>query len=447
MKNATRRIRSLARLWAPALFLLLFAAGAACGRVASWAGLDPEPATIRGLGWAAALALIFPYLHVAGRRSLRHRRAILRLPLLSQAWWLRAHLASAWLAFLLTLVHSRGRAGTWLTACVLGLSWAVMLSGALWYWGGRLIYRVLVFTAAPEYGRARLTTKERLRLMRRSRRLIDEYWKFTEYDVSGWPAFCRDLLDETSLLHRAVWAKLEKSGLIIYDAVRAARHATDPTAGRLGPGEMNPVIGALNQLISREQCDLFPEFAREPTEKEVQAANTDAKKEELRRRAENVREVRRLREGDARVGRLLDEAATLEGKDRQGLRNRRVLEALCPLVRECEEPSEVLRDFWAGSVRRFLEAERAGWGWLFTAEAREPVPANEARRVRAVVSPRQGLIVDQLLLWVERRRLLNVEAWLDRLATVWLTVHGAVSAVLLVLVADHVLGSIRYGGF
>ena len=55
--------------------------------------------------------------------------------------------------------------------------------------------------------------------------------------------------------------------------------------------------------------------------------------------------------------------------------------------------------------------------------------------------------LDQFRRWVDRRRELNLEDWLDRLANGWLWVHGLAAALLFALVIDHVVGSIRFGGF
>jgi hypothetical protein len=247
------------------LFLLLFATWVVYPRLAPQLPFDLSPAAARRCGYLAAAALALPYLHVAFRRALRHRRALrvigpVRIPLLGQAVWLRAHLVAAWLACLIALVHCRGRAGTWLTWGILCLFWAVMLSGVAGYWGQRLVYRILDFTVTPEYGRARLRTKERLLLWRRAQRLLTEYWKFTEYDVRDWAVLCRKVLEPTSLLNRALWDKLTGTGAVFFDAVRVIRQGALLGMDDLSAGQMNPVVGALNQIIHDKKCDLLEEL-------------------------------------------------------------------------------------------------------------------------------------------------------------------------------------------
>jgi cytochrome b561 len=63
------------------------------------------------------------------------------------------------------------------------------------------------------------------------------------------------------------------------------------------------------------------------------------------------------------------------------------------------------------------------------------------------VGPGQARIVDGLMAWVERRRQLDVEAWLDRLANCWVPVHGWLAWVLLALTLDHVIGACLRGGW
>ncbi|HEX5269566.1 MAG TPA: hypothetical protein VFW33_03715 [Gemmataceae bacterium] len=423
-RRVPRRAWSLAGLLA---FLGLFALGVAYPLLLS----PPElsPGAVRWSGYLALLAMALPYLHIVLRRTLlRHRRSVrlIRLPLGSQAFWLRAHVIASWLAFLFALIHSGGRAGTWLTGSVLALLWAVMLSGAAWYWGQRLVYRVVSLAATPEhpeYGRERLATRERLRLRRRAARLMsDEYWKLTEYDVKekDWPALCRSALDPASPFHRALWKKwLTGKTASYFDAVRALRQGARPAAGEPAPGQMNPVIGALNEIIEEPKCDLIADLRQDLT------GSGGA---------------------DPRVGALVARAEACPAEAR-GLRNRIVLEAICPQVTECAEPGPLLDRFYREHVEPCLGRERVPWVWLFTPAAHEMIPHNVVVRFRALVGPCEGRALDQLLRWVERRRQLNREEYLDRLATLWLRLHGLAAAALLVLALDHVLGSLRFGGF
>ena len=132
--------------------------------------------------------------------------------------------------------------------------------------------------------------------------------------------------------------------------------------------------------------------------------------------------------------------------DEVGRRNRLFLEALSREVSPCRPPSPLLEEFYREDVLPYLDSERPSWGWLFTPAAREPITRNRARAIQVALGPSQARVVQQLMQWVERRRQVNIEDWLDRLANCWLPVHGWVAVVLLILMVDHVVGSIWFGG-
>jgi hypothetical protein len=539
----------LIRRWAFLLFVLLFTAAILYRWIVPQAALELSSGTVHLLGYWALGAMALPYLHVGFRRVLRHRRRFLFIPLGHQVYWLEAHILGAYLGFALTVVHSGGRAGTWLTWWILVLFWVVMLTGVIGYWGERWVYRLVVLAVEPEYGRARARTRERLRLLRRGRRIIQEYWKFTEYDIQDWRTFCQALLDEQSLLHQPVWQKLLKISKIA-DALQAVRLGAQLAEGEAAPVSMNPVIGALNQLIATDNAELSRYLAEPISEQNIQQKADAAKQAALANNKgsaeadaaatkERARLEREKQEIDAlqaklqpmqkdRVERSLQRARELgpefarletarelnetlrkglaekkkalppepkettprnrllrpflrlltalgkvrrreekrrkelrraekelndqkkeydeRGKALRSHRNRLLLQVICPQIEECEEPTGLLKDFFK-EVEPRLEKERVPWGWLFKPQAQEAVPHNVARRIRAVLSSRQHRALDQLVKWLERKRRLDLEIWLDRLATAWLGVHGIAALVLLVLVIDHVLGSIRFGGF
>lgn len=72
---------------------------------------------------------------------------------------------------------------------------------------------------------------------------------------------------------------------------------------------------------------------------------------------------------------------------------------------------------------------------------------NYYTRTRELAPPRQDRIIEQLWQLVELRRQLDIEYWFDRLARMWVLIHAPAAAALLLLVINHVVGSMRYGGF
>jgi hypothetical protein len=585
----------------------------------------PEPLDRPGLrdwcrrgGWAALLLLAAPYVHVLVARSLK---LAWRTPPGGHTWWLRVHIGAAFAAFLLTLFHSRGHANNWVTYLILLSLWVVMLSGVVGYWGRVLIYRLLAVALPSEFGRANLVVKERSRLRRRAVRLIEEYWKLTEYDVTHWRTFCQHLNDEERGLknrdgHGESFLKKAERFLTNDEALRALEQALG--GERITPGQMNPLVGALNKALGRDRlCSPAdfeslaggpgqrPEEARRRWRLQVEAARVfDREKrwqslaelvrkallfvseEEREKLAEDLAELRelwragawkgdkndvaemnkrltplkgllrKLRDwlkvnngaaievargsvkegaassrpggdavkagdlsdalirrqhelcdqipgdlpkctaglpdvaqplvklleeaeqfGSAHAGRPLDGAeeavageccggierllAALPGEPELlrrvvrewdcevERRNRLFLEALSAEVAPSEPPGPLLEEFFRGEVAVCLadEASPPSWGWLFTAEARELIAKNRVAAVKAAVGPNQARLVQRLMKWVERRRQLNVEQWLDRLANCWLWAHGWAAVVLLVLVADHVIGSIHSAGW
>src|SRR5262249_28585474 len=128
-------------------------------------------------------------------------------------------------------------------------------------------------------------------------------------------------------------------------------------------------------------------------------------------------------------------------------RNRLFIELRSEEVAESRPPHPQLEAFYQNEVRAVLEGDDPSWGWIFTDRARQPIPENRVEALRMVVGPGQARIVDGLMSWVERKRRLDLEFWLDGRANCWLRVHGWASAVLLALVIDHVIGSVRLGGW
>ncbi len=100
-------------------------------------------------GYVGFVAMLVPYLHII-RRRFRSSRG------LAMTTWLRWHIGSAYLAFFMVLVHSRGRSNGYLTMAILWLTWAVMISGVVGYYGQKLLYYLLPKIVPREYGLERL---------------------------------------------------------------------------------------------------------------------------------------------------------------------------------------------------------------------------------------------------------------------------------------------------
>lgn len=130
------------------LFLLIVFAWILIAFGPDWETFELRTAA-RLAGYGAFIAMLIPYLHVLRRCfRYRHGRHMTR--------WLRWHVAAAYLAFFLVLVHSRGRANSPLTLALVWLTWIVMIAGVIGYYGQKLLYFFLPRMVAREFGLERL---------------------------------------------------------------------------------------------------------------------------------------------------------------------------------------------------------------------------------------------------------------------------------------------------
>lgn len=113
-----------------------------------WQGFVPRAAA-RLAGYGAFLAMLVPYVHIV-RRCFRYRSG------LAMRFWLRLHIGASYVAFALVLVHSRGRADNALTLALVWLTWIVMVSGVVGYYGQKLLYVLLPHIVSRELGMERL---------------------------------------------------------------------------------------------------------------------------------------------------------------------------------------------------------------------------------------------------------------------------------------------------
>ncbi|MCS7046525.1 MAG: hypothetical protein NZO58_09235 [Gemmataceae bacterium] len=109
----------------------------------AWRGLA------RWAGYGALFAMLVPYVHIVVRWLRPTRRAMMTR-------WLRWHIAAAYLALILVLVHSQGRADTPLTWALFWLTWIVIISGVVGYYGQKLLYALLPRLVVREFGLERL---------------------------------------------------------------------------------------------------------------------------------------------------------------------------------------------------------------------------------------------------------------------------------------------------
>jgi hypothetical protein len=130
------------------LFLLIVLAWVLIAFVPDWETFELRAAA-RLAGYGAFIAMLVPYLHIL-RRCFRYRQG----PQMKR--WLRWHIAAAYLAFFLVLVHSRGRSNSPLTLALVWLTWIVMISGVIGFYGQKLLYFFLPTMVNREFGLERL---------------------------------------------------------------------------------------------------------------------------------------------------------------------------------------------------------------------------------------------------------------------------------------------------
>ena len=120
--------------WGVLCFLALAALWAVWGYLPE-RGTTGWRAACRLAGYAALAAMLVPYLHIV-QRAFRSRPG-------RMSAWLRLHVACSYAAFALLLLHSHGRASSPLTRALVWLTWAVMLSGVVGFYGQKLLYALL----------------------------------------------------------------------------------------------------------------------------------------------------------------------------------------------------------------------------------------------------------------------------------------------------------------
>jgi hypothetical protein len=342
-------------------------------------------------GYLAFFCLLIPYIHI-GRRFFRF------WDWWSMATWMRWHIVTAYLAFFFVLLHSCAHANGWFTASILYLLWIVMLSGVVAFYGPKLVYRLLALVVSREIGLEQMPTEAR-RLLQRAEDLIDHYYLVVAEEIRDWQALCGQLLkeDKDSTLHQIVSKYMSKN---VEERVRGVRDKTPPET-ETEEERHQCILDWLNGLVA---SGAFSASLRENNA------------------VSQAREVAK--------------------------QSRAVLDTLCPKeIGSCPPLEEAVEAFFRETIHDYLEHEAPSWRWLFTKRGLGSVPLNYYTRAKELAPPRQDKIIDELWTLTQLRRQMDLEFWFHRVGRVWLLFHAPAAAVLLLLVIDHIIGSMRFGGF
>jgi hypothetical protein len=358
---------------------------------------EPGPADFaryyRPIGYLAALAMVVPYVHIF-RRRFRYRRGPW-----SMSTWMRLHVACSYGFFLAVLFHSHARLGSAITPVLLVLTWTVMLSGTIGFYGQKLIYRLMPLVVDREYGLERLGPESKSLRLRVEER-VAAYPAIAREDVRDWPGFCESLRGDNSPVGAAISARLPPHIRAIVGDLAAD-----------GPDQKQnaEVLSAVNGLLGRE--DLFTRVDGSTVGDGGPLARSDVDASSMKLR--NYRHLIHL---------LGDQIADRSGRT----------EAIERFF------ETVLEERFRKPVG--LRVSLFGWG------SAAAVSRSLFLRVRAMAEPDQGEILQNIWDAVELRRQMDVEFWLHGLGRLWLLVHGPAAYLLAIFTALHIWGSIRYGG-
>lgn len=186
----------------------------------------PLRAAARLAGYVAFAAMLVPYLHIL-RRSMRGRRG---RPMTA---WLRWHIAAAYLAFFMVLIHSRGRSNGSLTLALVWLTWIVMVSGVVGYYGQKLLYLLLPRMLEQEFGLERLEPQRAL-LLQTAEELVKK--KEMQGSAEVIQTFCAALqgtLTRPLTFWEWIWRRAGDDGLSENWHERALVYADDKQKGIL----------------------------------------------------------------------------------------------------------------------------------------------------------------------------------------------------------------------
>jgi hypothetical protein len=113
--------------------------------------------------------------------------------------------------------------------------------------------------------------------------------------------------------------------------------------------------------------------------------------------------------------------------------------------KEMQDAPPVIRSFCEAAIRDCLAPNYSVLGWL--RPERGVLSRNSFERVQSYGGAKQQEIVTHIWELVERRRAMDLEYRLHQLGRFWLLIHSAAAWALLVLMIEHAIMSIVYGGF
>lgn len=365
-------------------------------------------------GYLGAFFLLLPYLYYLRRKLLNWR-------LRSAQGWITWHILFAFLAFGTVLVHIDFRLSKPFGALTTWIFWlfvAVMVSGVLGLLGQKVLFRLLDDLVPAEFGREGLE-QERQRLANASRRLVESWSLVTPNDVRDWDAFLNVVAAHPRISGlKGLNEPARRTSLLI----RARRHAAE---------DLQDYLDALNEFLQTDT-----QFCREANL--VGFVDTVRKERITKGTPEQIERWQRW----LALAESLGSAA-----DPQSRRHRLYLEYLCgDCLQECAAPPDFVVRFYREAIVPELAAPFTFWRWLLGGRRRSPLAENYYRRVQSIAPATAQGMVEQLWLWVLRRRALDREYRLHRIARLWVGVHALAAWALFVLVADHIVASVRYGG-
>lgn len=392
-----------ARLLLP-LFVLLIALLVWLAATERYTYLAPQ--YCRLFGYPALALILIPYAYVL-------RRFWLRRYLGNMTGWVVYHIYASYGALALVLIHSQGRADQSLTFWLMCLFWTVMISGVGGLFGQRLCYRVLPFFVQHELGMERLEPERRW-LFDLACELAENTWLLVVDDIRDWENFCDRLSEMTSDqlvdIRRELWKLIPGSACEMIRAAADANFVDEDTRIRI-VRSLNTILRDGGRFYRTQQLGkLAPEMLSE--------------------------EVQHL----LKVKKLSDE-------QRQRL-GRLVMEIMfdAHIARSLPERPDVVKRY-AKEVTKFLQKPLPSLWQQLTVRTSRILHANYYQNVMQRVEPDQQGVVRAFWKMVQKRRAINREYRVHRLAKLWLWVHGPAAWALLILVLAHVVSSIYYGGF
>lgn len=114
--------------------------------------------------------------------------------------------------------------------------------------------------------------------------------------------------------------------------------------------------------------------------------------------------------------------------------------------KEIKQSPEIVQDFFTQAVELTLAPPFSVWKDWFSSTA-EQLSDNWYQRTRTFADPLQGELLSKLWELMNTRRMMNREYRLHQVGRFWLLVHGPAAWALFVLMIEHAVMSMWYGGF